>query len=92
MPGFNRKGPDGEGPMSGRGKGRCNPSGRGRGDLETRERTGADAPNQSRYRKKNIHRMEGSESNAPFQLGNGRGFRPGKGLRKRDGSCKGLFA
>ncbi len=28
MPGMNRRGPEGEGPMSGRGLGRCNPSNR----------------------------------------------------------------
>jgi len=92
MPGFNRKGPDGEGPMSGRGRGRCNPSGRGRDDLEARVEAGADAPNQSRYRRRNIHRVEGSGSNASFQPGSGRGFQQGQGLRKRDGSCKGRFA
>ena len=92
MSGFNRKGPDGEGPMSGRGRGRCNPSGRGRDDLEARVEAGADAPNQSRYRRRDIHRVEGSGSNASFQPGSGRGFQQGKGLRKRDGSCKGRFA
>ncbi len=34
MPGFNRKGPDGEGAMSGRGRGRCNPSNRESNNLD----------------------------------------------------------
>ncbi len=90
MPGFNRKGPDGEGTMSGRGRGRCNPANRGRNDFEAREGTGADAPNQSRYERRDTHPVEGNGSNASFQPGGGRGMR--QGLRRRDGSCRGRFA
>ena len=34
MPGLNRKGPQGEGPMTGRRMGRCNPDNRGKSDDE----------------------------------------------------------
>jgi hypothetical protein len=34
MPGFNRKGPQGEGPMTGRRMGRCNPNNKGKTDDE----------------------------------------------------------
>jgi len=33
MPGLNRKGPDGEGPMTGRRMGHCNPENKGKTDL-----------------------------------------------------------
>ena len=71
MPRFNRKGPKGEA-MSGRGRGGCNPSGRGRDDLESQVEAGADAPNQSRHRRREIYRVEGDGSNASFQPGNGK--------------------
>ena len=73
MPRFNRKGPKGEA-MSGRGRGGCNPSGRGRDDLESQVEAGADAPNQSRHRRREIYRVEGDGSNASFQPGNGKGI------------------
>lgn len=34
MPGLNRKGPNGEGPMSGRKMGRCNPANKGKTEEE----------------------------------------------------------
>ncbi len=34
MPGFNRKGPQGEGPMSGKRLGRCHPGNKGKSDEE----------------------------------------------------------
>ena len=44
MPGMNRRGPEGEGPMSGRGRGRCNPSNRASNYLDTSERAGMSTP------------------------------------------------
>lgn len=44
MPGMNRRGPEGEGPMSGRGRGRCNPANREFNNSDDPADAGMNAP------------------------------------------------
>ncbi|WP_286922676.1 DUF5320 domain-containing protein [Proteiniphilum sp. UBA5375] len=79
MPGFNRKGPEGEGAMSGRGRGRCNPS--------NRESNIFDAPAGAGRRA--TFRQEAGRG---MDQGAGRGMGQGQGqcerMRRRDGFGK----
>jgi hypothetical protein len=75
MPGMNRRGPEGDGPMSGRGQGRCNPSNRGSNNFDAPAGRGANAP---------------FRPDAGRGLGQGQGQGMGRGqgerMRRRDGS------
>ena len=75
MPGLNRRGPQGEGQMTGRGRGRCNPSNRVVNSFDAQAEGGKNAP----FRL-GVGRGMGQ--------GAGRGMDQGQGLRmgRRDGS------
>jgi len=77
MPGFNRKGPEGEGAMSGRGQGRCNPS--------NRESNSFDAPSGAAM---NAPFRQGAGRGMAQGAGRGMGQGQGQGerMRRRDGS------
>ncbi|KAA0257052.1 hypothetical protein FHQ18_10815 [Deferribacter autotrophicus] len=68
MPGFDRTGPIGEGPRTGRGLGRCN------GNVENRENTNAEYPVRRRLRDGSCHNGRGQ--------GLGRGYGRGFGCRR----------
>ena len=77
MPGMNRRGPEGEGPMSGRGRGRCNPANRVANSFEALSGAGTRAS----FR---------PDAGRGATRGAGRGFGQGrsKRIRRRDGSCR----
>lgn len=70
MPGLNRKGPLGEGPMTGRRMGRCNPENKGKNEDEIMQDRNMDAPGKGR-----------GFGHRPGR-GRGRGFGRGLGFRK----------
>lgn len=73
MPGMNRRGPEGEGPMSGRERGRCNPSNRESNNFDAPAGRGANAP----FRR---------DAGRGLGQGQGMGRGQGEGVRRRDGS------
>jgi len=75
MPGLNRRGPQGEGQMTGRGRGRCNPSNRVVNSFDAQAEGGKNAP----------FRLGAGRG---MGQGAGRGMDQGQGLRmgRRDGS------
>ena len=77
MPGLNRRGPEGEGPMTGRGRGRCNPSNRVADSFDASAGGGMNAP----FR-------QGAGRGMGQGAGRGMGQGQGQGLRmgRRDGS------
>lgn len=77
MPGMNRKGPDGEGAMSGRGRGRCNPSNSETNSFDASEGAVMNAP----FR-------QGAGRGMGQGQGQGRGMGQGQaqGMRRRGGS------
>lgn len=66
MPGFNRRGPNEEGPMTGRRMGRCNPENKGKTDEELLQSHASD------------FQQQGNSSGLGFGRGMGRGL--GRGL------------
>jgi hypothetical protein len=50
MPGFNRKGPQGQGPLTGRGMGKCNPGNRDANDAIGLKEDSFFGGNRNRYR------------------------------------------
>ncbi len=78
MPGLNRKGPSGEGAMSGRKMGRCNPDNKGKTEDEILT-----------TRKSILQSAEGNDrglgrgSGRGLGQGSGQGLRLGKGMRRR---------
>jgi|ADurb_Cas_02_Slu_FD_contig_61_899693_length_1863_multi_2_in_0_out_0_2 hypothetical protein len=91
MPGMNRRGPEGEGPMSGRGRGRCNPSNRASNYLDTSERAGMSTPfrqSQGRGRGQGQGLGQGAGRNQVSGRGLGQGQGQGERMIKRDGSGK----
>jgi hypothetical protein len=85
MPGMNRKGPDGMGAMSGRGRGRCNPSNREANSFDASEGAGMNAPLQQGA---GIGMGQGQGRGMGQGQGQGRGMGQGQaqGMRRRDGS------
>jgi len=83
MPGLNRRGPEGEGPMTGRGQGRCNPSNRVANSFDASAGSGMNAP----FRLGAGGGM-GQGAGRGMGQGAGRGMGQGQGLRmgRRDGS------
>jgi hypothetical protein len=76
MPGLNRQGPNGEGPMTGRRMGRCNPDKKGKTDDEIlQNRDSSVQPDQDIVRVQGFGRGRG--------LGRGQG-RPGQGLGRQN--------
>jgi hypothetical protein len=75
MPGLNRKGPSGEGSMTGRRMGRCNPANKGKTDQEILSNCN------------NIDNIS-ENSNTP-SFGSGSRCGPGKGLGRGQGSVMG---
>jgi hypothetical protein len=77
MPGLNHRGPIGEGPMTGRGLGRCNRRNKGLSDAEVQQ---------------NHDLMIDRSVNSERGLGQGRGMRNGRGsaLGRGDGLGKGM--
>lgn len=69
MPGLNRRGPNGEGSMTGRRMGRCNPDNKGKTDVEILQNRNPESQTNSPF-----GRGRG------FGQGQGRGF--GRGLRR----------
>ena len=76
MPQLNRRGPEGTGPMTGRGMGRCNPENKGKLDEEILQQRGGDTPTQA------------GSPEAPIGRGLGKGRGPGGGSGR--GSGRGL--
>ena len=75
MPGLNRKGPNGEGPMTGRRMGRCNPDNKGKTDDEIiQDRMSSSSANQE----------------MGYGQGRGRGFGRGFGARGGLGRGRGM--
>ena len=70
MPGMNRRGPEGEGPMSGRGRGRCNPANRVANSFEALSGAGTRAS----FR---------PDAGRGATRATGRGFGQGRSKRKR---------
>lgn len=83
MPGFNRKGPDGEGAMSGRGRGGCNPSNRVSNNFDVLEGAGMNVP----FRQGAGRGMGQGQGRGQGQ-GQGRGMGQGQGMRRSNGSGK----
>lgn len=73
MPGLNRKGPCGQGAMSGKGTGYCNPENKGK-SVQTNPQNQMSSPRPGRER--------GSEAGRGF----GKGLRTGRGMRFRGNS------
>ncbi|MCF8304307.1 MAG: DUF5320 domain-containing protein [Bacteroidales bacterium] len=67
MPGFNRKGPNNEGPMSGRAMGLCNPENRGKANMPE----DFEEDNRPRWGLRGFFRGRGMSRG----MGRGRGFR-----------------
>jgi hypothetical protein len=78
MPGLNRRGPLGEGPMTGRRMGRCNPDNKGKTDDQIlQNRDSSLEPGQGRGRGLGLGRGQG------LGLGRGQGG-PGRGLGRQN--------
>ncbi len=76
MPGLNRRGPQGEGPMTGRRMGRCNPENKGKTDDEIlQNRDSSITPAQGTGRGLGLGRG--------FGIGRGQGG-PGRGLGRQN--------
>jgi len=76
MPGLNRKGPQGEGPMTGRRMGQCNPDNEGKTDDEILQNKDSSLePGQDMGRGQGLGRGQG--------IGRGQGG-PGRGLRRQN--------
>lgn len=67
MPGLNRRGPNGEGPMTGRKTGRCNPDNRGKSEEEILQSLNATNQEQGNFFGRGLGRRRG------FGRGLGRG-------------------
>lgn len=91
MPGLNRRGPQGEGQMTGRGRGRCNPSNRVVNSFDAQAEGGKNAPfrlGAGRSMGQGAGRGMGQSVGRGMGQGAGRGMDQGQGLRmgRRDGS------
>jgi hypothetical protein len=91
MPGLNRRGPEGEGPMTGRGRGRCNPSNRAVNSFDASAGSGMNAPfrlGAAGSMGQGAGRGMGQGVGRGMGQGAGRGLGQGQGLRmgRRDGS------
>ncbi|NJK96090.1 MAG: DUF5320 domain-containing protein [Bacteroidales bacterium] len=74
MPGLNKKGPIGDGPMTGRRMGRCNPENRGKTDEEIMQSRDVESPGQGQIFGHGLGR------------GRGRGFGRGLGRGRFSGN------
>lgn len=72
MPGFNRRGPRGEGPRTGRGKGRCNDASPNRSNQKQETRDANTPENQA---EKNMSDFFGLKSGLRRRTASGRSFR-----------------
>ena len=82
MPGFNKKGPTGEGPMTGRRMGRCTDF--GARELENSDNLSNNETDFTPFRGAGRGRADN------IGMGRGRGFRIGRGL-DRGNRCRGRF-
>lgn len=77
MPGMNRRGPEGEGPMSGRGRGRCNPVNRESNNSDAPAAGGMNAP---------FRQGAGRGMGQGAGKGMGQGQGQGERMRRREGT------
>lgn len=77
MPGLNRRGPNSEGPMTGRKMGRCNPDNKGKSESEIFEGRPQPEESQDFYPGKNLRRGLGLRRG--WKRGYGRGMGLGSG-------------
>ncbi len=75
MPGLNKQGPTGEGPMTGRRMGRCNPNNKGKTDDEILQNQDGTTPEQENFPGRGLGRGRGRGFNKGMGLGRGIGAR-----------------
>jgi hypothetical protein len=83
MPGLNRRGPEGQGPRTGRGLGRCNSANKGKTDEEIEQARQDAAP----FNQQGNGEPQANSGNGG---GNGRGRVRGMGRRCRNGRGRGM--
>lgn len=75
MPGLNRRGPNGEGPMTGRKMGRCNPDNKGKTDDEILQNRNETNQGQGNFFGRGLGRGKGRGFGKGLGLGRGQAMR-----------------
>jgi len=75
MPGLNRRGPNGEGPMTGRRAGRCNPDNKGKTDDEILQSRNETNQGQENFFGRGLGRGKGRGFGKGLGLGRGQAMR-----------------
>ncbi len=75
MPGLNRRGPNGEGPMTGRKMGRCNPDNKGKTDDEILQSRNETSQGQGNFFGRGLGRGKGHGFGKGLGLGRGQAMR-----------------